>query len=163
VVCGGNDTLSREGLDKWRDRSQLRGFPRCELDEAENVFYLSLGNGHFFQALNLFRASTPSVLPGTPPVWILPPGPSTLRRAVEDGVPSVVLRREMPLKDRHELSALLNSTHRRKWEVNRFGVCYAMPPNVAVKPSMFEAISKVCDADMLGQIVREKSAKQSKL
>jgi hypothetical protein len=155
------DALAADALANWRKRSTVHGFPRCDIPEdGDTPFFLSLGNGHFNQALNLFRLGCPSILGAyNSDPFTIPPGPNPLRTAIETGVPSVVLRPDIPLNVRKELSLLLNQTHLHKWDAREStGECYAIPPvtGVDIKPTMFEALSKVSDAEMLGQLVREK-------
>lgn len=91
---------------------------------------------------------------------MVPPGETALRDAIDNGVPSVVLRPETPRNVRMEISLLLNQTHLQKWDVDAQGRAFALPvePELpgARKISQFEAISKVCDSEMLGSLLRGK-------
>ena len=115
------------------------------------------------QALNLFRLSWPNILANgnkAPARHVVPPGDAALRDAIDNGVPSVVLRPETPRNVRMEISLLLNQTHLQKWDVDAQGQAFALPaePELpgARKISQFEAISKVCDSEMLGSLLRGK-------
>jgi hypothetical protein len=114
------------------------------------------------QALNLFRLSWPNILAGNkaPARHVVPPADAALRDAIDNGVPSVILRPETPRSVRMEISLLLNQTHLQKWDVDAQGRAFALPvePELpgARKISQFEAISKVCDSEMLGSLLRGK-------
>ena len=67
-------------------------------------FFGSLGNGHFFQALNLFFAEHPSLWAAGQRYRI--GGDAKLRKAVEHGVPGVVLRCVHGVHEEHVIPLL---------------------------------------------------------
>ncbi len=71
-----------------------------------------------------------------------------------------MLRADMPRAARKELSLLLNKAHAAKWYVrDDTGEVVVVPPEAlldAERPSQFEALSKVLDADELGGLLRVK-------
>merc|ERR1712232_1398446 len=78
-----------------------------------------------------------------------------LREAVFKGVSSVILKADIPLRDRMTISKLLNSKREFKWTVHQDGtldICDAKEDTTQVK--QFEAISKVLDAVELNCLVR---------
>jgi hypothetical protein len=174
LVRGGSAcALGAAALAAWRRRSgEHAGFPRCDVAPGASTFYCSLGNGHFNQALNLYRLNWPSIFTGAR--YVVPPGDDALREAIEEGVESLVLRSETPRQARKELSLLLNKAHAAKWYVRddtgdvavweageaegAGGPAGAGQPDAdAGRPvSQFEALSKVCDADELGALLRMK-------
>ena len=91
-----NDKLAEDALTAWRWKSQEKGFPPCDIPaDAAFKSFLSLGNGHFFQALNLHRLGCPSTLSAQGFAGSLARD-SRLRDAVEHGVASVVLTPKIP-------------------------------------------------------------------
>lgn len=96
-------------------------------------WFCSLGNSHFFGALNLFRTNWPSIFTGRR--YAMSPGDPALRRAVEEGVESVVLRSETPRAARKEISLLLNKCHDAKWAVSETGEarCGALNPQLPTR------------------------------
>ena len=163
VLCRSraNDPQSEEALSSWQQRARANGaFPRCDVvnDRPDATWYSSLGNGHFNQALNLFRLEWMSVL-SFGQRWVPNLRDRALQNAIHDGVPSVVLRLETPRAVRMQISLLLNQTHRLKWDARALtGECYALPlPSTSeVKLSQFEALSKVLDGVELSSLVRTK-------
>ncbi len=88
---------------------------------------------------------------------MVPPADDALREAIEEGVESLVLRPETPREARKEMSLLLNKAHTARWYVREdTGEVAVHGDAPAVRPSQFEAISKVCDADELGALLRIK-------
>ena len=134
-------------------------FPPCTLPDDATCFYTSLGNGHFSQALNLFRHGRPSVFTG---VAFDPTGDAALRDALENGVPSLVLDGSaLSIQDRKYISLMLNSTHHLgKWNLLPSGELELDGPKEVddeePQPSQFEALSKVLDAEELSALVRVK-------
>lgn len=146
--------LGQGALNKWRDAiSTTPGFPPFLLDDREE-FFCSLGNGHFTQALNLFRASARNLWTDRPYVV---GGDDALREALEDGVESVVLSAEMPISDRRFVSEMLNRSHGRRWNIGDDGRAYIEEQGpAALAGSQFVALSKVLDAEELSCLVRQK-------
>lgn len=82
-------------------------------------WFCSLGNSHFFGALNLFRTNWTSIFTGRR--YAISPNDPALRQAVHSGVESVVLRWDTPRAARKEISLLLNKCHDAKWAISETG------------------------------------------
>lgn len=146
--------LGGGALRKWREAtSTTKGFPPYLL-EGKEEFYCSLGNGHFSQALNLFRTATCNLWTERP---YIVGADEALAEALELGVESVVLSREMPVAERRFVSEMLNRSHGRRWEVGGDGrVRVEEEGPAAAASSQFVALSKVLDAEELSCLVRQK-------
>lgn len=146
--------LGAGALMKWEASiSETTGFPPYMLD-GKRHFYCSLGNGHFSQALNLFRSNTKSI-------WTDKPydvgDDDALREAIDDGVEAVLLSADMPVRDRRFVSEMLNRSHGRPWRVDDDGqVSVDAEHPGALAASQFIALSKVLDAEELSCLVRTK-------
>eukprot|EP00873_Tetraselmis_striata_P034687 jgi/Tetstr1/454951/TSEL_041812.t1 len=150
--------LGSLSLARWRARvREVAGFPPVEV--TETLFFTSLGNGHFSQALNCFRCNMRSILTGR---RFEVGEHAALRAALRDGVPSIVLRSNTPRADRKAISLLLNKLHHVKWDIGDDGELHLLRQQdadgnrLAEAPSQFEALSKVLDADELSALVRTK-------
>ena len=77
--------------------------------------------------------------------------------AVQDGVPSIVLKTATPRAARKAISLLLNRLHHVRWDLGDDGELY-LTSSAATAPevSQFEALSKVMDAEELSVLVRTK-------
>eukprot|EP00927_Polykrikos_kofoidii_P079337 TRINITY_DN76121_c0_g1_i1.p1 TRINITY_DN76121_c0_g1~~TRINITY_DN76121_c0_g1_i1.p1 ORF type:complete len:413 (-),score=61.33 TRINITY_DN76121_c0_g1_i1:106-1344(-) len=143
--------LGAEAIEKWRTAVREQpAFPPFLLDGKAEV-YCSLGSGHFSQALNLFRVQGRSL-------WSkerYAVKQDSLRRALDDGIPSIVLSSEIPAGDRSFVAEMLNQTHGRKWRCNEDGKV-EIEDGEAAQASQFVALSKVLDATELGILVRAK-------
>jgi len=106
----------RESLEVWKERvAEEHGFPPVRLNDDEDIF-TSLGNGHFFQALNLYACQWPVLNQnGNYAVG----QDEYLRDAITLGVPSIVLKSDTPRPVRGKIALLLNSTSDFLWT---FGV-----------------------------------------
>jgi len=154
--------LVRESLDtelgqgawqKWREHiSESPAFPPFFLENKRD-FYCSLGNGHFSQALNLFRAGAEGLWTGQP---YSVGTDDALREALDDGVEAVVLSNEMPTAERKFVSEMLNRAHGRTWRVGDDGQITIDGDVPAISGSQFVALSKVLDAEELSTLVRVK-------
>lgn len=143
--------LGAEAIRKWSMAVQdTPQFPPFLLNGKSEVF-CSLGSGHFSQALNLFRVEGRSMW-STHRYIVKEP---SLRRALDEGVSSIVLSSEIPLQDRRFVAEMLNVTHGRKWRVGEDGKV-EVENSEAIQASQFVALSKVLDADELGILVRLK-------
>merc|ERR1712183_113390 len=80
--------------------------------------YTSLGNGHFNQALNLFINECKDIY-GTARYQI--GTDDKLRKACEQGVPAIIVKNTISLRDRQIISRLLNSKREYKWAVHEDG------------------------------------------
>jgi hypothetical protein len=146
---GCTSALGGAALARWRE--VVAGnprFPPFMLDGKEE-FFCSLGNGHFSQALNLFRAEAPNLWTELP--YLV--HDDALREALEDGVESVVLSGEMPARDRRFVSEMLNKTHGGAWHVEADGRV-RIEVSTTTDYSQFVALSKVLDAEELSCLVR---------
>jgi hypothetical protein len=148
--------LGRKSIENWREKIQHEsGFP--PKDHYERLFrkpelYTSLGNGHFNQALNLFFTESPSIYSDTKYVI---GDDHDLKTAVYSGVDSVVLRSDIPLRERETISKLLNSKREFKWNVNPDGSLKILDAHEdRSQCKQFEAMSKVLDAQELNCLVR---------
>lgn len=148
--------LGEKSVSNWRQKlSDEPGFPPKE--HYEKLFkqphlYTSLGNGHFNQALNLFGNECMSIYNGRP---YTVGDDQDLRQAVDEGVPAIVLRAEIPLRDREIISRLLNSKREFKWDVNEDGTLNILNAQEDTRTcKQFEAMSKVLDAVELNCLVR---------
>jgi len=138
---------------KWREQILAEpAFPPFLLEGKDEVL-CSLGNGHFSQALNLFRTGAKGLWTGRP---YTTQGDEALQEAIEDGVESVVLSSEMPLSDRRFVSEMLNRAHGRQWRVGSNGSISIEGEVPAISSSQFVALSKVLDAEELSCLVRTK-------
>jgi hypothetical protein len=72
------------------------------------TWFVSLGNGHFSQALSLFRQRVPSVFTGEP--FAIPTDDAGLYNAVHVGVPSIVLREDTPIASRRRVACVKRCT-----------------------------------------------------
>eukprot|EP00931_Biecheleriopsis_adriatica_P089186 TRINITY_DN63351_c0_g1_i1.p1 TRINITY_DN63351_c0_g1~~TRINITY_DN63351_c0_g1_i1.p1 ORF type:complete len:474 (+),score=51.95 TRINITY_DN63351_c0_g1_i1:1-1422(+) len=96
----------RESLEVWKERvAEEHGFPPVRINDDEDMF-TSLGNGHFFQALNLYACQWPALdESGKYAVG----HDEDLREAIALGVSSIVLKSDTPRPVRSKIAHLLNS------------------------------------------------------
>jgi len=152
VQGGPSCPLAVQSLADMRDMcSGDPDFPHVSIESEQ--WYCSLGNGHFSQALNLFRQKATSKFTGMP--FVVPRDDHALRHALTHGVPAIVLRADIPIELRRRVASLLNSTHEYKWAVDCAGVMDISPENCTMERfTQFEALSKVLDREALGKLVR---------
>jgi len=148
--------LGQKSIANWRSKlAEENGFPPKEHYErafAGQELYTSLGNGHFNQALNLFGNECSSIYDSKS---YSIGNDRDLKEAVQTGVSSIVLKGEIPLRDREIISRLLNSKREYKWKVHPDGsvdISDSSEDHSTVK--QFEAMSKVLDAVELNCLVR---------
>jgi hypothetical protein len=148
----GSETAGK-AIQNWKKRLlEDKGFAPWYLNTQEE-FFTSLGNGHFYQALNLIRMGCPN---------IYQPGKNydigadrALRDAIENGVTCVVLTQDVPLKVRAKIAELLNSKREYRWSVDEDGAIeIGTLAEINDRCSQFEALSKVLDAQELNCLVR---------
>eukprot|EP00747_Dinoflagellata_sp_TGD_P123519 gnl/TRDRNA2_/TRDRNA2_173831_c0_seq2.p1 gnl/TRDRNA2_/TRDRNA2_173831_c0~~gnl/TRDRNA2_/TRDRNA2_173831_c0_seq2.p1 ORF type:complete len:465 (-),score=105.12 gnl/TRDRNA2_/TRDRNA2_173831_c0_seq2:139-1533(-) len=157
--------LGQKSIKNWREKlKEEDGFPPPEHYERlfkEDLLFTSLGNGHFNQALNLFLNECKSIY-GDQPYRI--GKDQALGEAVQQGVSSIVLRGDIPLRERETVSRLLNSKREYHWKVSPDGSVDISDANEDTKQcKQFEALSKVLDAVELNCLVRcELDIKDSK-
>lgn len=166
-----DSNLGAESLTKWkRQLDEQAGFPRLQLfgknkptpSDPHHEFFTSLGNGHFFQALNVFGTNHECIWPdiATGGRWHFDVGDDVkLRRAVLNGVPAVVLSGRIPRRARKFLSEVLNSSFGFRWNVDEETGGATLNSDVSIEAtqaSAFESLSKSLDAHELGLLVRQK-------
>jgi len=146
--------IAKESLEAFHQQVAVqRFFPRIAIPPDAEVWFTSLGNGHFTQALNCFRQEVPSIFTNRP--LEVPKDDIALQEALEYGVESVVLRAETPIETRREVAHLLNATHNYKWAVDAHGVMDIGPESCQLhRFTNFEAMSKDLDNEALTQLVR---------
>lgn len=142
----------REAVRVWRERvAEEDGFPPVLVAEGEEMF-TSLGNGHFFQALNLYRGECPMINDsGNYCIG----GDEDLREAITAGVLSIVMKPATPRPVRAKIAMLLNAKREFKWTLGDDGsldIC-DVEEDVAYCPQ-FEAMSKHLDAVVVNSLVR---------
>lgn len=160
----------------------MGGFPEPSIHllrkSKECAMFCSLGNGHFFQALNLFRLGKKSIWKSSTErpesmvgsgvnefvtEYVLPTDDEAeaglnpaLRDAVVNGIPALILRNDIPLKERTIICELLNKKSDYRWEISEgpeFGsgnekdlVCNVeRMKEFDIKQSQFELLSKVLE------------------
>lgn len=148
--------LGKRSIENWREKLEHEeGFPPKEHYERlfkKDQLYTSLGNGHFNQALNLFLNECKAI--NGPHIYKIGED-KALEEAVYVGVPSVVLRPDIPLREREIISKLLNSKREFKWNVNADGSLNILDAaEDTTQCKQFEALSKVLDAVELNCLVR---------
>lgn len=156
VMESSSSDLGRKSIENWREKvAGEPGFPPKQHYErlfGQSTLYTSLGNGHFNQALNLFGNECGSIY--SDKKYTIG-ADAALREAVEQGVSSIVLRGEIPLRDRETISRLLNSKREYKWNVNADGSLRILDADEDQSTcKQFEALSKVLDAVELNCLVR---------
>lgn len=142
-----------EAFKLWSQRvADEEGFPPIRVDSSRE-FFTSLGNGHFFQALNLFACECRGI--NVDRTYIIG-NDSLLAEAVEEGVPSIVLKHETPRAVRSKIAELLNIKREFHWTLSEDGQV-----DVNVDPeedksycSQFEWLSKGMDAEQVNCLVR---------
>lgn len=130
------------------------GYPETRLPTHAEDFFCSLGNGHFTQALNLFRHGCKSIFTGEP---YLKADDAQLDLALRQGVPSLVLSNDLSVADRKFISLMLNRQRAQGWTVSDNGeVIFVDGADADADTSQFEALSKELDAEELSGLVRFK-------
>lgn len=156
--------LGRRSIENWRGKlKEEDGFPPKEHYErlfAQPELFTSLGNGHFNQALNMFGNECKSIYGKE--VYTIG-NDAALDEAVNQGVSSIVLKADIPLRERETISRLLNSKREFKWNVNADGSLNILDAEEDTsKCTQFEALSKVLDSVELNCLVRlEQGVKDS--
>jgi hypothetical protein len=154
LVRGGrNSTIAVESLAFWKKNVQDEPrFPKVKVS-GDRLWFTSLGNGHFTQALNLFRQESISKFTGQP--FVAPPGDHALWDVLENGVSSIVLRADTPIEARRKIAGLLNDTHDYKWTVDSTGSVDISPENCYLERfTQFEAQIKAADSEALSALVQ---------
>jgi len=145
--------LGKGALRKWQEHTAANpDFPPFLL-EGKQEFYCSLGNGHFSQALNLFRCGCKCLYADG--VYDASTDKALLE-ALEDGVDSIVLSSDMPELERKFVSEMLNKAHGRRWALDEDGKVVIDNEMQTESANMFVSLSKVLDAEELSCLVRQK-------
>jgi len=144
-----------EALEVWRKRvSEEEGFSPVRASDDEDLF-TSLGNGHFFQALNLFACEWAVINANASFSRYTVDKDLLLAEALGEGVPSIILRHETPRPVRAKISALLNQKREFQWTLSEDGsVDTARMNEITDYVSQFEWLSKGMDAEQVNCLVR---------
>merc|ERR1712187_746901 len=147
------DYFQEEALTLWAERvADEEGFPPIRVTKEDEVF-TSLGNGHFFQALNCFATEHKAI--NRQDTHYRVGSDANLAEAISKGVPSIVLRHETPRPVRAKIAALLNSKRDYNWTLTEDGTVdvSTMEENNS-HCSQFEWLSKGMDAHQVNCLVR---------
>jgi len=148
----GSDT-HQEALELWKGRvAEDDGFPPVRASTDQELF-TSLGNGHFFQALNLFDCGCEAI--NQAGRFYSSGKDKLLLEAITEGVPSIVLKHATPRPVRAKIATLLNTKRDYMWTLGEDGSVdtSAMEENTAYC-SQFEWLSKGMDAHQVNCLVR---------
>jgi len=143
-----------EALGVWKVRvGEEDGFPVVRAGDTGEEIFTSLGNGHFFQALNLFDTHHEAI--NKPGVHYTVGADAALAEALATGVPSIILKNGTPRPVRAKIAALLNSKREFMWTLGEDGAVDMS--NVSENEaycSQFEWLSKGMDAEQVNCLVR---------
>lgn len=163
--------LGQESLGKWlklvgknSELPPVQGWMVRDKEQKSEGFFTSIGNTHFFQALNVIGAQHVRKFRGDPYLptnYNLDSVDAPLRKALDLGVPSVVLRQETPKAHRKFISKMLNSTYELKWEVRADGTVLATQEEFREFGS-FAGLAKHADAFELDEIVQARVKVEAK-
>jgi len=147
--------FQEEALRVWKERvSEEEGFPPVRASSEDEIF-TSLGNGHFFQALNCYGCGIRGINGqdvGTPYVV---GQDASLAEALAHGVPSIVLQHTTPRPVRAKIAELLNSKRDHIWTLGSDGsVDVSKLDENDGYCSQFEWLSKGMDAVQVDCLVR---------
>jgi hypothetical protein len=123
---------------------------------APHEFFCSLGNGHFFQSLNLFQTEHPCKHSLTGYSRYTTEGDADLHAAVHRGVPSLVLRKGMSKVDRKFVSVMLNSSFEYRWRTRPDGSVRVDLSQEFRQFGSFDGLVKHADAYELDEIIDQK-------
>jgi hypothetical protein len=143
----------KEALSIWKERvAEDEGFPPVRVQQDHEMF-TSLGNGHFFQALNLFDCNCEAI---NEPGRVYRSGKDALLAdALSKGVPSIVLKHDTPRPVRAKIAALLNARRDYRWTLSEDGNVDETNIEEDKAPcSQFEWLSKGMDAHQVNCLVR---------
>lgn len=167
-TTGAASQLGVESLSKWRSSQEGNAeYPPPQPwgdGRAGEEYYCSLGNGHFFQALNLFGAGRPrkfSAAGGAARYEAC--ADAALQHAVGRGVPCIVLRSEMPLPERKFVSMMHNSTFEFRWVEGADGEVHVEHGDGAEFRhfSGFDGLVKHADSWELDEIIRVRMKREA--
>lgn len=143
-----------EALALWKEKvAEEEAFPSIRAKEDHELF-TSLGNGHFFQALNCYDCEVMAINDDTGHRYIVGQD-KLLREAISEGVPSIVLAHGTPRPVRAKIAELLNAKRDFLWTLNDDGTVDVsdMHENNSYC-SQFEWLSKGMDAIQVNCLVR---------
>ena len=157
---GAESPLGAQSIAQWLDaRAQNDEYfppaPRWASRAGED-FFCSLGNGHFFQALNLLGSGRRRKLArdGTEGSGRYAIGDDArLRSAVHEGVPAIVLRGGMAKQDRKFVSQMHNALFEHAWVVRADGTVEVGQTSGFRRFSTFDGLAKHADSHELDEIV----------
>ena len=141
--------LGSESLNKFsRAVAKQPHFPPVRVEEN---FFCSLGNGHFFQALNLFDTGAKQMFDNGR--YSINSDP-LLADSLENGVPCIVLNSNVPLVERRFVSEVLNTAFDNgEWVLRPDGTVFMRKVYKETDPDSFEALSKFVDSFELSELV----------
>jgi hypothetical protein len=164
-----NSVVHGDALKAWKKKvSEDEGFAPVRIAPEEEMF-TSLGNGHFFQALNLYDCEWAAI--NGKGKYVVGQD-KCLAEAISDGVPSIVLKHTTPRTVRAKISQVLNSKCEFHWNLQeddeddgangghgqwarQLSVDTAAPMEEDTSyHTQFESMSKVLDAVQLNCLVR---------
>lgn len=143
-----------EAVELWKERvAEDEGFPPVRVRPEDDLF-TSLGNGHFFQALNLFDVEWPAINDDTGRLYRVG-NDVDLAEAISAGVPSIILQNRTPRPVRAKIAELLNSKRDFGWTLGEDGtVDVSYVEEDTSYCSQFEWLSKGMDAFQVNCLVR---------
>ena len=163
-VTGAASELGGESLAKWaRAQAENAELPPAQPWAAADgeEYFCSLGNSHFFQALNHFGAASRRKFrrrgDDAAPVAYSAAADAPLRSALDGGVRSVVLRREMPKQERRFVSQMLNAAFEYSVDVDAGGGVRVDPGREVRQFGSFGGLTKHADAWQLDELVEMKA------
>jgi hypothetical protein len=142
-----------EALRIWKERvADEEGFPPVRADPSQEIF-TSLGNGHFFQALNCYDTEWTGINDGR--IYNVRKD-KLLKEALEEGVPSIILKHQTPKPVRAKIADLLNAKREFQWSLSEDGTVDldAEMEEDTSHCSHFEWLSKGMDAEQVNCLVR---------
>jgi len=142
----------QEAIRTWKERvAEEEGFPPVRIREDQAMF-TSLGNGHFFQALNLYACQCPGI--NESESYSIGDD-KALHDAITIGVPSVVLKSATPRPVRAKIASLLNAKFEFRWTLRDDGTLDVseVQEDNAYTPQ-FDSMSKHLDAVVVNSLVR---------
>jgi hypothetical protein len=158
-TTGSASALGAESLQKWcASQARNSDYPPSQpwTGKPDEVFFCSLGNGHFFQALNLFgsehRRKFDSEGQPTDEVYSMQGDPK-LAEAVALGVDALVLRQGIPKADRKFVTTMLNSTFEYLWAVDADGTVRVDQGTEIRQFTSFDGLTKHSDSFQLDEII----------
>jgi hypothetical protein len=171
---GTASTLGDSSLEKWsRAQAAHTDYPQTQpwASAAGEEFFCSLGNGHFFQALNLVGTGARCKFFSEPPVAGDPrqwpeaysaTANAPLHMAVTEGVEAVVLKPDMPKAARKFVSQMLNAAFEYVWLVDADGSVRVDHQQQFRSFTSYDGMVKHADAWQLDEIVELHMRREAK-